>query len=109
MKTSKEFFERLQNDEAFAKEVGEKAKAVVDAGEQDYKKIWIQIAEEYGYELTYEELDERYRIATAEMSEEELGKVAGGTTPLAAFIISAVISGVGSIKASIDSADHGCF
>ena len=33
MKTSKEFFEKLQSDEAFAKEVGEKVKAEAEAGQ----------------------------------------------------------------------------
>ena len=32
MKSTKEFFERLQNDEAFAEEFAAKAKAKLDAG-----------------------------------------------------------------------------
>ena len=92
MNTSKEFFERLQNDEAFAKEVEEKVKEKMDAGEQDYKKFWIPLAQEFGYELTEEELDERYKAATAEISDEELGKVAGGTSPLLVMTAGALVS-----------------
>ena len=61
MKTSKEFFEKLQNDEAFAQEIGTKVKAKFDAGEKDFKEIMIAIASEYGYEVTGEELDEMIR------------------------------------------------
>ena len=84
MKTSKEFFEKLQNDEAFEQEIGTKVKEKFDAGEKDYKGIMISIASEYGYELTGEELDEMNEKLSAELSEEELGKVAGGSTPLCA-------------------------
>ena len=108
MNTSKEFFERLQNDEAFAKEIGEKAKEKIDAGEKDYKALWIPLAAEYGYELTEEELDERFEAASAELSDEELGKVAGGTTPWVVFVSSAVLSGVISLRVSVDSAREGC-
>ena len=98
MNTSKEFFERLQNDEAFAQEVGAKVKEKMDAGETDYKALWLPIANEYGYELTEEELDERYEAAAGELSDEELGKVAGGTSPLLLFtagaLVGASLSGV---------------
>lgn len=100
MKTSKEFFERLQSDEAFAQEIMEKTKGKSESDGQDYKAIWIPLAAEYGYELKGEELDEMYEKATAEMTDEELGKVAGGTTPFcvltSALITSAVASGVGT-------------
>ena len=93
MKTAKDFLEKLQSDEAFAKEAGEKARAMIDAGEKDYKVLWGSIAAEYGYELTDEELDEWYKAASAELSDEELGKVAGGTTPLLA-VTSVLVSGI---------------
>ena len=81
MKNTKDFFERLQSDEAFAKEIAEKVKEKTDAGEQDYKKVWIPIAAEYDYELSDKELDSMYEKAAGELSDEELGKIAGGTTP----------------------------
>ena len=94
MKTSKEFFERLQTDEAFAKEINETVKEKLDEGLTDYKEMWIPLAEKYGYELTAEELDEMYKKISAEMSDEELGKVAGGTTPVC---ISATLASVASL------------
>ena len=99
MKTSKEFFEKLQSDEAFAQEIGTKVKEKFDAGETDYKSIWISVSAEYGYELTSEELEEWYEAATAELTDEELGNVAGGTTPtiglgIFSFIATAASSGV---------------
>ena len=99
MKTSKEFFERLQSDEEFAKEVAEKAKEKVDAGETDYKAIWIPIAAEYDYEIKGEELDELYSKATVALSEEDLGKVAGGTSPLTLTI--GIASTVATISVAI--------
>ena len=78
MKSSKEFIERLQSDEEFAKEVSLAVKEKHEAGE-DHKAI-IGIAADRGYELTAEEVDEMYDNAS-ELSEEELQKVAGGTSP----------------------------
>jgi len=78
MKSSKEFIERLQSDEEFAEEVSLAFKQKYEAGE-DYKAI-IGIASDRGYELTEEEVDEMYDNAS-ELSEEELQKVAGGTSP----------------------------
>ena len=109
MKSSKEFFERLKTDEAFAKEVGEKIQASVEAGEtNDYKEILISIAGEYGYELEEDELEELYDKATAEMSEEELGKVAGGTTPVFAitFVASMGCSAYLTAMVSIYQTEH---
>ena len=97
MKTSKEFFERLKADEEFTKELARKVKERIDAGEKDYKALWIPLAAEYGYELTAEELDELNDKAAAEISEEELGKIAGGTTPVtfSAFIsLTATLAGL---------------
>ena len=108
MKTAKEFFEKLQSDEAFAKEVGKKAKEKIDAGEQDYKALWIPLAAEYGYEITDKELDKRVEAASAELSDEELGKVAGGTTPTVVFTLSFITSGFFSLFNSIESAKHDC-
>ena len=78
MKTSKEFIERLQSDEEFAKEVSLAFKEKYGEGE-DYKAI-IGIANDRGYELTEEEVDEMYEN-TAELTDEELQKVSGGTSP----------------------------
>ena len=86
MKTSKEFFERLQTDNAFANEVSDKLKTKAAAGETNYKSACISLAAEYGYELTEAELDEINEKASNELSDEELGKVSGGTTPICLMI-----------------------
>lgn len=83
MKTGKEFFDRLQNDQEFAEEVSKKATDAIKAGADDPKALWIGLAAEYDYEVTAQEMDEiteRYN-AMDELSAEELGKVSGGLTP----------------------------
>ncbi len=81
MKTAKEFFEKVKTDEAFAKELGGKINEKVKAGEKDLAVI-TQVAAEYGYTVTEDEIQELAEEKSAELSEEELGKVAGGTTPV---------------------------
>ena len=106
MKNSKDFFDRIAGDEAFAQEIGKKVKTKIDAGETDYKKIWIPIAEEYGYEISPDELDEMIEDAKAELSDEELTRVAGGTTPLVPSIIGTVIGSIWiSVEATIEYSD----
>lgn len=99
MKPSKEFFERLQTDEEFAKEIAEKIHTRFNEGETDVKALWIPVAAEYGYELTGEELDEMHACATEEISDEELGKLSGGVTPLLA--VTSVIISEGIISVSV--------
>ena len=106
MKTTKDFFERLQSDEEFAKEIGEKVKAKYDEGVTDYKELWIPLAAEYGYGLSGEELDEMYEKASGELSDEELGKVSGGATPIVACTIVSYIS-VLTLLESIDTLING--
>lgn len=91
MKTSKEFFERLQTDEAFAKAIGDEIKAKAEAGETDYKKVIIPVAQDAGYEISGDKLDDMYEKMTTELSEEELGKVSGGVTPFFGFLASIII------------------
>ena len=78
MKTAKELFERLKTDEAFAKEFSEALTAKREAGAKSYYETIIPAAEERGYELSKEELDEILNAQDTELSAEELGKVAGG-------------------------------
>ena len=101
MKTSKEFIERLQSDEEFAKEVAEKVREKAEAGATDYKEIWIPIAAEYGYEITGEELDELNDKALNELSVDELGKVAGGTSPGIPILVSLLGSSAVLVTATI--------
>lgn len=78
MKSSKEFFDRMQSDEAFNNEISVAYKERLKA-KDDYKVI-IRIANEHGYELKEDEIDELYD-QTCELSEDELEKVSGGTSP----------------------------
>lgn len=91
MKTAKEFFERLRNDEAFSKEVAAEIQAKRDAGAKSYYETFIPVAAEKGYQVSEEELDEIYEDMASTMSDEELGKVAGGTSCLTAltFVLTA--------------------
>ena len=103
MKTSKELFERLKTDEAFAKEFNEALVAKREAGAKSYYETFIPAAAERGYELSKEELDAVMNAQDSELSPEELGKVAGGTSCGwigATVLISLVASG--TITAVID-------
>lgn len=92
MKTSKEFFERLQNDEAFAKEIGEAVAAKREAGAESYYETFIPVAEERGYEISREELDAIHDAQAAAISDEELGKVAGGAS---CFVVVSFLTVIG--------------
>ncbi len=100
MKTAKEFFERLKTDEAFAKEFMERIKEKREAGVKNYYDAIIPAAEKYGYSVSREEIDEAAQSNENELSEEDLGKVAGGT---ACFTWLALVMG-GSAVASVFSA-----
>ena len=79
----KDFITRLQNEPEFAKAVSEEviAKAGSDGVDFDKaKEILVEVAKEKGYELTDEQIEELQAPASEEMSEDELGKVAGGTS-----------------------------
>ena len=88
MKTAKELFERLKTDEAFAKEFAEALKTKREAGAKSYYETYIPAAAERGYELSKEELDEIINAQETELSPEELGKVAGGTSCIGAVTLS---------------------
>ena len=102
MKTSKEFFERLKADEAFAKEVGEKIAAKREAGATSYYETIIPVAAELGYEVKEEELDAISEAQSSELSEEELGKVSGGGSCLVLVTIATVLGLSASIMVSLN-------
>ena len=79
MKTFKEFLEDLSKDEAFAKEISTQAHAKRQEGAVSYQEALIPVAAEHGYDISIDELKDYYESQTAELSEEELGKLSGGT------------------------------
>ena len=91
MKTAEEFFERMQTDEKFAKEFVDALGAKYEAGADNDRKTVVAAAEEYGYEITEEDIDKIVKSSQdTELTEEELGKVAGGT--FATFCLITVVT-----------------
>ena len=81
MKTTADFIERLRNDEAFTNEIKEKVSTALENGSTDYTMILIDIGAEYGYEIDGSMITELNSDVDV-LSEEELGKVSGGTLPI---------------------------
>lgn len=77
---TKELIEKLNTDKDFAQEFGAKLQAKRDAGAGDAYEAFIPVAAEYGYDVKPGDIDDLQEKARAELSEEELGKVAGGTS-----------------------------
>ena len=84
MKTSKELIERLQSDEAFVKEFDEALKSKRESGAKNVYECFIPVAADYGYAVSKEEMDAFAAERSEELSEEELGKLSGGTACVAA-------------------------
>ena len=80
MKSSKELFERLGSDEAFVKAFSEAVAAKREAGAANYFETVIPAAADFGYEISEEEVQAIADAQKEELSEEDLGKVAGGTS-----------------------------
>ena len=77
MKTAKEYIERVQSDKDFVAQMMEKVKAAKDAGAEDLFAAISAAAKELGYEVSPEQVKE-ISDQSEDVSEEELGKVAGG-------------------------------
>ena len=100
MKTAKEFIQKLNSDEAFARQVNEAIQAKRDAGAKDYTEALIPVAAELGYEIKPEQV-EALRAKQAEtLSEEELGKAAGGTSCLGVALWATAAAAVSAGTAS---------
>lgn len=85
MKTAKEFIEKLRTDEAFAKQMNEGVQKKKDAGAPDYVDAILAVAAELGYEVTREQVEGLRAKQEESISEEELGKAAGGTYCISNF------------------------
>ena len=84
MKTAKDFIEKMQSDKDFTAQVKEKVKAAKDAGAEDTFAAISTVSKELGYEISPEQLKE-IENQSEDVSDEELGKVAGGGIPWPRF------------------------
>ena len=85
MKTAKEFIEKMQSDKDFTAQVKEKVKAAKDAGAEDTFAAINTVSKELSYEISPEQIKEIVASASEDISDEELGKVAGGGIPWPRF------------------------
>lgn len=100
MAGTKELFERLANDQAFAEQFTAAVSARREAGAASYYETVIPVAAEFGYEVKPEELDKINEQQAEVLTDDELGKVAGGTSCLTVI---ATISAVTSVCATVAS------
>ena len=91
MKTAKEYIEKMQNDKDFVAQMSEKVKDAQEAGAKDVFTAVSAAAKELGYDVSPEQVKE-ISAQNEDISEEELGKVAGGSTCTPAFIISGIMT-----------------
>ena len=82
MLTFQDLLKRLKDDQEFTKKFNEAVTARREAGAESYYETIIPVAAELGYDVKPEELDSINDQVKNELSEEELGKVAGGTSCL---------------------------
>lgn len=101
MGTAKEFLQRLNDDQAFANEVAEAIKEKREAGATNYYETIIPVAAERGYEVTEDDLDKMNDIQSEVLNDEELGKVAGGTSCLGALATFAIFTAASAVNYSI--------
>ncbi len=78
MKTSQEFFERLQSDAAFANQIQDALVAKRADGAKTIHEAVIPVAADAGYEVKAEDIDCLLKQYEGDISEDELGKIAGG-------------------------------
>ena len=99
MKTAKEYIERMRSDKEFAAQMSEKVKALQEAGEKDVFGAVSKAAKELGYEISPEQVKEINK-PNEDISEEELGKLAGGTScipfTVSVTVLASVASGIGA-------------
>ena len=83
MKTAKEYIEKMRSDKDFAAQMSEKVKALQEAGEKDLFAAISKAAQELGYEISPAQVKDINQVSE-DISEEELGKLAGGAACLTA-------------------------
>ena len=106
MKTAKEYVERMRGDKAFAAQMNEKVKALLDAGEKDAFSAVSKAAKELGYEISPEQVREINK-PNEDVSEEELGKLAGGTSCTAAIATAVMWASAASVAVGATMSEIG--
>ena len=81
MKTLKDLVEAM-GDENFLNEFSEDVRKLSEEKKIESKDAFIAVAKEKGYEISSEEMEELANQNAELMSDEELGKVAGGSSPV---------------------------
>ena len=106
MKTAKEYIERMRSDKDFAAQMSKKVKALLDAGEKEPFVAISKAAKELGYEISPEQVREINK-PNEDVSEEELGKLAGGTSCIALTVVVSVTASVAAGGLAVVSIDAG--
>ena len=106
MKTAKEYIERMRSDKDFAAQMNEKVKALLDAGEKDAFAAVSKAAKELGYEISPEQVREINK-PNEDVSEEELGKLAGGTSCTAAIATAVMWASAASVAVGATMSEIG--
>lgn len=101
MATTKDLFERLGKEPEFAEKFTECIEAKRKEGASNYYETIIPAAAEFGYDVKPEELDAIQKAQYETISEEELGKVAGGTSCLTILATISIIGTVVSLGVTI--------
>ena len=106
MKTAKEYIERMRSDKDFPTQMSEKVKAILAAGEKDSFVAISKAARELGYEVSPEQIKEINR-QNEDVSEEELGKLAGGTSCTAAIVTAVMWASAASVAVGATMSEIG--
>ncbi len=105
MKTAKDFFEDVKSDKDLAAKVGEELKIKLNGKTDDdaVAAIFSEVAADNGYELTPEDFKEYSEDLSTELTDEELGKVSGGSL---AFVLTMAVTMVSIFSATITITDN---
>ncbi len=104
MKTAKDFFEDVKSDKDLAAKVGEELKIKLNGKTDDdaVAAVFSEVAADNGYELTPEDIKEYSEDLSTELTDEDLGKVSGGSL----FVLTMGLTMVSIFSATITITDN---
>jgi len=88
----KAFLEKINEDQALKERMG---KIVKESTQEDVFANCNAVAAELGYTITQEDMKTFADEYQADLNDEELDKVAGGTTPATLIVITSAVTSVG--------------